>query len=142
MKVTHLAWMAVAAMLLLAPMAMAADHGGKGKAKGTTVVGEIKSVDVDKGTITITVKGKEKGATEEKTLAVTTATTVKIEKAPAAEGEKPKTEDGKLTDLVAGQRVVVKCTEDGKTALEILVLVKGAHKGGDKGGGHKGGAPK
>jgi len=130
MKVTHLAWMAVAAMLLVAPMAMAA--GGKTHAKGTTVVGEIKSVDVDKGTITITVKGKEKGATEEKTLAVTTATTVKIEKAPAAEGEKPKTEDGKLTDLVAGQRVVVKCTEDGKTALEILVLVKGAHKGGKK----------
>jgi hypothetical protein len=132
MRWTWMLWIAVAAMLVVAPVALAADHGGKGGAKGT--MGEIKSVDVKdgKGTITIAVRGKEKGATEEKILTVTADTKVKIQKAPAAEGEKPTTEDGKVADLAAGQRVMVRCSEDGKTALEILVLVKGAHKGGKK----------
>ena len=140
MRWTWMLWIAVAAMLVVAPVALAADRGGKGgdkaHAKGTGVFGEIKSVDIKdgKGTITIAARGKEKGATEEKTLAVTADTKVKIEKPPAAEGEKPKAEDGKIGDLKVGQRVMVKCSEDGKTALEILIPVPRAHKGGDKGG--------
>jgi len=136
MRWTWMLWIAVAAVLVVAPVALAADGGGKAHAKGTGVFGEIKSVDIKdgKGTITIAARGKEKGATEEKTLAVTSATTVKIQKAPAAEGEKPKAEDGKIEDLKAGQRVMVRCSEDGKTALEILVAAPRARKGGDKGG--------
>jgi hypothetical protein len=131
MKVTHLAWMAVAAMLLLAPMAMAADHGGKGGAKGTKVVGELTKV--EKESIEVTVKGKDKGAAPEvKTLKLTASTEVKIEKEPPAAGEKPKTEDGKVENLKPGQKVMVRCSEDGTTALEILVALPGAHKGGKK----------
>jgi len=137
MRWTWMLWIAVAAMLVVAPVALAADRGGKGgdkaHAKGTMVGGELTAVAAD--SITVAARAKEKGAApESKTLAVTADTKVKIEKPPAAEGEKPKAEDGKIGDLKVGQRVMVKCSEDGKTALEILIPVPRAHKGGDKGG--------
>jgi hypothetical protein len=127
-------WIAVAAMLVVAPVALAADRGGKGGDKGHAkgTMGELTAVGAD--SITVAVRAKEKGAApESKTLAVTADTKVKIQKAPAAEGEKPKAEDGSLSDLKAGQRVMVKCSEDGKTALEILVQPPRAHKGGERG---------
>jgi len=131
MRWTWMLWIAVAVMLVVAPVALAADHGGKGHAKGTMVSGELTAVTAE--SITVAAKAKEKGAAaESKTLAVTADTKVKIEKAPAAEGEKPTTEDGKIGDLKAGQKVMVKCTEDGKAALEIVVTVPRAHKGGKK----------
>jgi len=131
MRWTWMLWIAVAAMLVVAPVALAAKGGDKGHAKGTMVVGELTAVTAD--SITVAAKAKEKGAAaESKTLAVTADTKVKIEKAPAAEGEKPTTEDGKIGDLKAGQKVMVKCTEDGKAALEIVVTVPRAHKGGKK----------
>jgi len=131
MRWTWMLWIAVAAMLVVAPVALAADHGGKGGAKGTRVFGELTAVAAD--SITVAVKAKEKGAAaESKTLTVTADTKVKIEKAPAAEGEKPQAKDGTVGDLKVGQRVMVKCSEDGKTALEIHVLAPGAHKGGKK----------
>jgi hypothetical protein len=132
MKRTWMLWIAVAAMLVVVPVALAADGGGKAHAKGTGVFGELTAVGEKE--ITVAVRAKEKGAApESKTLAVTADTKVKIQKAPAAEGEKPKAEDGKVGDLKVGQRVMVKCSEDGKTALEILVPVPGAHKGGERG---------
>lgn len=132
MRWTWMLWIAVAAMLVVAPVALAAKGGDKGHAKGTMVVGELTAVAAD--SITVAAKAKEKGAAaESKTLKVTADTKVKIEKAPAAEGEKPTTENGKIEDLKVGQRVMVKCSEDGKTALGILVQAPGAHKGGERG---------
>lgn len=131
MRWTWMLWIAVAAMLVVAPVALAARGGDKGHAKGTMVVGELTAVTAD--SITVAVKAKEKGAAaESKTLAVTADTKVKIEKPPAAAGEKPKAEDGKVGDLKTGQKVMVKCSEDGKTALEIVVHGSGEHKGGKK----------
>ncbi|MBE3096780.1 MAG: hypothetical protein IMZ44_06565 [Planctomycetes bacterium] len=132
MRWTWMLWIAVAAVLVVAPVALAADHGAKGGAKGT--FGEIKSVDIKNGTgtITIAVRGKEKGATEDKILGITTATKVKVEAAPAAEGEKPQAKEGTAADLVVGKRVMVKCSEDGKTALEIIVTAPHERKGGKK----------
>jgi len=131
MRWTWMLWIAVAAMLVVAPVALAAKGGDKGHAKGTMVVGELTAVTAD--SITVAAKAKEKGAAaESKTLKVTADTKVKIEKPPAAAGEKPTTEDGKVGDLKTGQKVMVKCSENGETALEIVVLAPGAHKGGKK----------
>jgi hypothetical protein len=126
-------WIAVAAMLVVAPVALAADGGGKAHAKGTRVSGELTAITDAKDSITVAARAKEKGAAPEtKTIAVNTDTKVKVEEAPAKEGEKPKAKDGTVKDLAVGQRVMVKCSEDGKTALEILVQAPRAHKGGKK----------
>jgi hypothetical protein len=142
MKVTHLAWMAVAAMLLLAPMAMAAGHGGKGGAKGAVLAGQIKTLDLDNHKIIVAVKGKDKGAAEDKTVLVNDSTKVLIEKAAPGGDEKgrAKPEEGKLTDLKQDQKVLVRYTEEAGTLTATEIMVPAAHRG-DKGGGHKG-APK
>jgi len=132
MKWTYLALVAVAVMLVTGSMALAAD---KTKTAGT-VNGTIKTVAAD--SIEITVRSRDKGATPEtKALALTKDTKVLVEKEPAAAGEKPKTEAGTVADLKEKKRVSVKCSEDGKTALEIIVRIARAPRGG---GGDK--APK
>jgi len=138
MKWTHLIWVAVAAMLLTAPMALAADKGGD-KAKGSAVYGELTKVGKVENSdtvnsIDISVKGKDKAApAETKTIAVDANTKILVAKAPP-EGstEKPKPEEGKASDLEVGKKVAVKCTEDGKTALSIMILPAGGHKHGEK----------
>ena len=137
MKWTHLIWVAVAAMLVTAPMALAADKGGD-KAKGSGVYGELAKVVTDtNGAVTsieVSVKGKDKTApAETKTIAVNADTKILVAKEPP-EGstEKPKPEEGKASDLVVGKRVAVKCTEDGTTALSITILPAGGHKHGEK----------
>jgi len=142
MRWSYLVWVAVAALILTAPMALAAEKGGeKGKAKGVHVFGELTKVVKDGEKVTgieVSAKGKEKGAAAEtKAIAVDSSTKVMIEKEPAAGAEKgkPKAEEGKLEDLKVGQRVMIRCTEDGAKAVEIMVALPGAHKhGGEKGG--------
>lgn len=133
MKRTWMLWIAVAAMLVVVPVALAADGGGKAHAKGTGVFGELTAVGEKE--ITVAVRAKEKGAApESKVLAVNAETKVKIAKPPAAgvEKAKPEFEEGKISDLKVGQRVMVKCSEDGKTALEIIVTAPHERKGGKK----------
>jgi hypothetical protein len=132
MRWSYLALVVAAAMLVAAPMALAAEKGGeRGKAKGLGIHGEITAVAEDGSTITVAVKGKEKG--ESKTIAVTGDTKILVQKpATGPDGEKPKAEPGTKDDLKVGKKVVVKCTEDGKTALQIVVMSAVAHKrGGD-----------
>jgi hypothetical protein len=118
MKVTYLALVAVAVMLAMGSMALAADA-----TKGTgNVNGAITKVD-DKS-MEINVRSRDKtAAPETKTLALTADTKVLVEKEPAAAGERPKTEAGTAKDLVVGKRVSVKCSEDGKTAVEVTVRI-------------------
>jgi hypothetical protein len=116
MKWTYLALVAVAVMLAMGSMALAAGAPPPG-----TVNGTIKTVTAD--SIEITVRTRDKNATPEaKTLALTKDTKVLVEKEAAA-GERPKAEEGKVADLVVGKRVSVKCSEDGKTALEITIRI-------------------
>jgi hypothetical protein len=116
MKWTYLAWMAVAVMLVTGSMSLAAD------ATPGTVNGTITKV--EKESITISLRSRDKtAAPETKTLALTDKTTVLVEKEPAAAGEKPKTDAGTVADLKEKKRVSVKCSEDGKTALEIIVRI-------------------
>ena len=139
MKWTYLAWVAVAVMLV-APMALAGEKpgrgGDKGKDHGAGVMGELtKIVTVGEGEnkkitgIEVAARGKEKGAAPEtKAIAVNESTKVMKAKEAAPGAEKPKPEEAKLTDLAVGQRVGVKCSEDGKTALEILIMPAGGRK--------------
>jgi len=125
MKWTYLALVAVAVMLVTGSMALAA-----GATKdANTVNGTI--TEVTKESIVISVRSREKGATPEtKTIALTDKTTVMVEKEAAAGGERPKAEAGTVANLEKGKRVSVKCSEDGKTALEIIVRIPRAPRGG------------
>jgi hypothetical protein len=125
MKWTYLALVAVAVMLVTGSMSLAADA-----TKGAgTVNGSITKV--EKESIEISVRSRDKGATPEtKTLALTKDTKVMVEKAPGAAGERPKAEAGTTEDLKVGKRVSVKCSDDGKTALEITVRLAGGRRGG------------
>lgn len=127
MKWTYLALVAVAVMLVTGSMALAAG------APPGTVNGTIKTV--AEKSIDISVRTRDKNATPEtKTLALTADTKVLVEKEAAA-GERPKAEAGTTKDLVVGKRVSVKCSEDGKTAVEITVRIARAPRGGGGGGG-------
>jgi hypothetical protein len=125
MRWTYLALVAVAVMLVTGSMALAAE-GAKGAGNVNGAITEVKA-----DSITISVRTRDKNATPEtKTLALTTDTKVLVEKEPAAAGERPKTEAGTKEALVVGKRVSVKCSEDGKTALEITIRIARAPRGG------------
>lgn len=129
MKLSHVLLVVVAAMLVIAPAAMAAD--GEKKVKMVTVTGELTKVEAAAITITITVavkKGEAKVA-EEKTIPFDKDMKIMIESAEnepvPGEGdkikEKAKIIEGSPNDLKVGKRVMVGFTEDGK-AIKILVL--------------------
>ena len=141
MKLSHVLLVAAAAMLVLAPVALAKE--GEGKAKTVNISGELAKVDT--GWIEVSVKKGEKAAAETKTIAVDAGTKVLIEtdqmeSVPGEGGkmkQKSKIAEGTLADLKAGQRVVVGCTADGSKALKILVqrvVAKGGGKESDRGG--------
>ena len=127
MKWTYLALVAVAVMLVTGSMALAAG------APPGTVNGSITKVTPEKDptSIDISVRTGGKGAAPEtKTLALTKDTKVMVEKEPGAAGERPKAEAGTTEDLKVRKRVSVKCSDDGKTALEITVRLAGGRRGG------------
>jgi len=75
MKLSHVLLVAAAAMLVLAPVALAKE--GEGKAKTVNISGELAKVDT--GWIEVSVKKGEKAAAETKTIAVDAGTKVLIE---------------------------------------------------------------
>jgi hypothetical protein len=142
MKWTLLLGVAAVALLVVAPMTMAADHA-KGEKGKNMVRGEIKSIETNDTKaitgITLTVKAKEEGAAPEtKVVKVTTDTKVQTFAKPA-EGEKPTPKEGKIDDLKVGQRVSVKMTDDGASAATITIAPAGAgaHRHGEKKGKDK-----
>ena len=140
MKVSHVLLVVAAAMLVLAPLALAKE--GEGKAKTVTVAGEL--VNVETGFIAVAVKKGERAAAETKTIAVDGDTKVLIEtdemeSVPGEGGkmkQRPKIAEGTLADLKVGQRVMVGCIADGSKALKILVqrVVAKGGKESDRGG--------
>jgi len=103
---------AVGAMLVIAPSAMAA-RAEKGGDKGhdkNAVYGKVTAVGAD--SITVAVQGKKDApAAEPKVIITNKDTKVVI-------GDK----DGTLADVTVGVRVAVTTTEDGKTAVKIAVM--------------------
>ena len=141
MKVSHVLLVAAAAMLVLAPVALAKE--GEGKAKTVTISGELTKV--GPGLIEVSVKKGEKAAAQPMIIDVDAGTKVLIEtdqmeSVPGEGGkmkQRPKIVEGALEDLKAGQRVVVGCIADGSKALKILVqrvVAKGGGKESDRGG--------
>jgi hypothetical protein len=111
---------AVGAMLMFAPAAMAADKAEKGHDKNVAS-GEVKAVGDD--SITIAVRAGRDAPAEEKKISTKDAKVV-----TGARGEE---KEGTMADVKVGARVRVTLTEDGKTAVKIAVMPpRGDHKGG------------
>jgi hypothetical protein len=113
---------AVGAMLVIAPSAMAAKADKPAdKGHGDMVFGVVQSVDATAKTITITVKAKKDApAGESKTINTTEKTTV-------VAGAKGEEKEIKLGDIEKGARVAVTLAED-KTAAKIAVMPAGDRK--------------
>ena len=111
---------AVGAMLVIAPSAMAGEKG-KGHGDKNMVFGEVKAVGTDSITITPRVK-KDAPVAEDKTI--TTNKDTKI-----VTGAKGEEKDGTLADVKVGARVAVTLTEGTTVATKIVVIPAGGeHK--------------
>jgi len=109
---------AVGAMLVFAPVAMAAKGGDKGKGheKGG-LFGKVTAVDTTAKTVTIEVKSKEPGAVAK---TVTTDANTKFVK-----GEKG-AEDATFADATEGSHVIV--TLDGDKVAKVVIMPARAKK--------------
>ncbi|MCX5654270.1 MAG: hypothetical protein NTY65_06455 [Planctomycetota bacterium] len=114
---------AVGAMLMLAPAAMAADKAEKGHDKNAAY-GKVKAVGAE--SITIATKAGKDAAAEEKTIATNKDTKV-------VTGSRGEEKEGTMADVKEGASVRVTLTEDGKTAVKIAVMPPR----GDRKGGHE-----
>ena len=110
---------AVGAMLLFAPAAMAEKAGKPDKGHGNMVFGEVKAV--GENSITITVKAKKDATAEDKV--VTTNADTKV-----VAGAKGEEKPGTLADVKVGARVAVGLSEDGKTATKIVIMPAGGDR--------------
>ncbi|MBM4017960.1 MAG: hypothetical protein FJ288_06460 [Planctomycetes bacterium] len=148
MRIRNVLFVVVAAVLLVAPLALAGEKvkGDKEKgAKGQTVMGIVASVAEKGDSITLQLKKGDKGAAETKTIAIDADTKIsketgEMESVPGEGGkvkQKPKVVEATAKDLAAGQRVAVGCTEDGSKAVKILILSTQARKAGAEGEGKK-----
>ena len=114
---------AVGAMLVIAPAALAGEKPGKGHGGKNMVYGEVKKVDGD--TIIIAAKGQKGAAAEEKTVNIKDAKVVIASK--GADG-KVEEKEGAKADVKEGARVAVTTSEDGKAAVKIAIMPAGDRK--------------
>jgi len=101
--VTILAILAVM-LMVVAPVAMAGNPSPN--PKDVTVTGKITKV--EETAITVDAKGGGKA------IALTAATKISIQKGDSKKG-------GARADLKVGEHVTVTCTEDGKSAVKIVI---------------------
>jgi hypothetical protein len=149
MKLYHMVLVAVAAMLVVAPAALAGEKEGKG-AKTLTLTGEVTKLEGN--TMTVSVKKGERAAAEEKAIEVSKDTKILIEtdqmESVKGEGgktrERPKIAEGTAANLKVGQRVNVGYTEDAGKAVAVKILIlrpPAAKTGGEKKEGDRGPEP-
>lgn len=116
---------AVVAFLLAVGVTTAAEkEAKKGKKRGAGAHGVVKSIDVSKGTLVLSVGKKD--SKEDKTFTISKDTPVyKF----SGKGKKP--EKASLEDIKTGDHVGVRLDEDGKTVKGLVI------GGGRKGKGTK-----
>jgi hypothetical protein len=115
---------AVGAMLVIAPSAMAGEKG-KGHDKNA-VYGKVTAVGAD--SITVAVQGKKDAPAAEPKVITTTEKTTIVLASKGADGkieEKP----GTMADVKVDARVAVTLAED-KTAAKVVIMPAGGGKGG------------
>ena len=107
---------AVGAMLIFAPVAMAAkggDKAGKGHGDKNAVMGAVSKVDGNKITITT----KDKGDKE----IITNADTKVVTASKGADGKIEK-KSAEMKDVIVGAHVAATLNADGTAATEIVIM--------------------